>query len=121
MTQNKNILCIYHFLFQVPQLWAVALDRALRSKDWGFARVVISLYDPAKPYIYEDFVDVFSKSSSQFPVILTNEHGMLATADYLSETLDGDVVGVLNPSDVLAVRSGMISTIGLVNQGRPRR
>ena len=92
---------------EVPQLWALAAFELLRDNDYGFEAVFYSL-----PNFGDDnfaiFGDVFQRRQSEHneklkaPVVMISDLSMVAIADWLSRK---DVLaGMLNPSDVKAIR-----------------
>ena len=95
---------------EVPALWAAALRCVLEAAgpSDGLPPHVVVCFPPfpADGYNYCCFVRAFSGHRTGVPVELRRGVGMLEVAVWLRQR--GCSVGLLNPSDVLAVRKGHI-------------
>ena len=90
----------------VPQLWAETLAEVLSKTDFEFDVVIVSLPTFGDDN-YSEFETVFATEKNlKTPVLLVENYGMLTIADRLSS--QGHSSGILNPSDVEAVRKGHI-------------
>jgi hypothetical protein len=100
---------------QVPSLWAAALRATLEnhvSADPWFEFVLVCFPDTnADRHNRDCFVRVFATYDQRLPPVrLLFNHSMMHTAHLLG-TECGKRTGILNPSDVYAVRKGHIQTI----------
>lgn len=88
---------------------AKALVDVLNAQEWRFDRVFLCqpAFYPDGKEIYRVFNDAFGELNTAFPVICTATHGAMALADFLTRR-HKIKVGLLNPSDVHAVRQGFI-------------
>ena len=97
----------------VPDHWAQALVDVLDDDvvAGAFHVVVLSLPTFGKYMNFDPFLAVFQKQKRQPtapPVLLTDGHGLVEVAEWVTERFPDEVAGVLNPSDAQAVRQGFI-------------
>eukprot|EP01060_Flectonema_neradi_P039637 TRINITY_DN87_c7_g1_i2.p1 TRINITY_DN87_c7_g1~~TRINITY_DN87_c7_g1_i2.p1 ORF type:complete len:521 (+),score=78.51 TRINITY_DN87_c7_g1_i2:102-1565(+) len=91
----------------VPRLWATTLAEILSKHDFEFAAIIVSLPTFGNNDNYSEFAAALSQEPNlKVPVLLVENFGMLTIADRLAS--QGHYSGVLNPSDVEAVRKGHI-------------
>eukprot|EP01064_Diplonema_japonicum_P015597 TRINITY_DN2332_c0_g1_i1.p1 TRINITY_DN2332_c0_g1~~TRINITY_DN2332_c0_g1_i1.p1 ORF type:complete len:510 (+),score=80.23 TRINITY_DN2332_c0_g1_i1:23-1531(+) len=93
---------------EVPSLWAAALADQLCGVAYPFDGVILSLPSFGKEDNFSEFQKVLQsvEGSLQTGVILTAKKAMITVASALAEN---DLPsGMLNPSDVQAVRNGKI-------------
>ena len=114
---NVPILCAIgcgafagNSVLQVPRHCAEALDHVLRETTWGFDVVLVSVpgsnHDPFRDALQRQ--PGAGAGGFRCPVIVTKSHGVLELAHEITAAHPLLVCGVLNPSDVQAVRQGFI-------------
>lgn len=95
----------------VPNAWADTLYDVLSGADYGLRAVCVCL-PPFNDDNFERFAAVFDgyaidrKRPLATKVFLTRTHGMMGLADYIARHNADARVGILNPSDPVAVRKG---------------
>ena len=108
----------------VPESWATAMRRVLGAFDFGFRFVVISLpgfgggNDNLRAFreVFRAGAGAGADGGPKVTVVLTEHHGIADLADVASR-MEGVRAGLLNPSDVAALRLGCLGMYWADNLG----